>query len=112
MTDQLLHEFRQFRAEWRAQHQELVARLDALDPLHGEALLDQTLQRLAAHGLPVEFTFASMQADGVVTPAQASRLKYPMRGLLGTRSGLIGDFVVTHLRRERGAWVYCLDRVR
>jgi hypothetical protein len=102
-SDQLLHEFRLFRAE-------VLARLDALDPLHGEALLDQVLQRLTARGLPVLFSVAELQTESVVTPEQARRLTYALRELQRKRGGLIGDLAVTQHQRHRGAWVYLLRR--
>ncbi len=106
----LLQEMRQQRAESRAQHQELVARLDALDPLHGEALLEQVLHRLTARGLPEVFSVAALESDGVVTPEQARRLTYALRELQRKRGGLIGDLSVTRQERHRGAWVYLLRR--
>jgi len=104
-ADQLLHEFRQFRAE-------VLARLDALDPLHGEALLEQVLQRLAARGLPVRFSVAELQAEGVVSSSQAGRLKYALREVLAQRHGVAGDLQLSHHHRHRGAWVYELQRLR
>jgi hypothetical protein len=104
-ADPLLQELRQFRAE-------VLARLDAMDPLHGEALLEQVLQRLAARGLPVRFSVAELQAEGAVSASQAGRLKYALRELLAQRDGLVGNFLLTHYRRHRGAWVYELRRLR
>jgi hypothetical protein len=104
-SDLLLREFRQFRAE-------VLARLDAMDPLHGEALLEQVLQRLAARGLPVQFSVRELQAEHVVTAAQAHRLKYSLRELLAKRAGIVGDFEVSHARPDRGGWVYELRRLR